>query len=361
VERRYIGAEGGSFDLGFVQRCLLAGRVIAFYLGKLLWPVNLVFVYPRWQVDAGAGWQYLFPLGVAGLLAVLWAVRRRTRGPLAGTVIFIGTLFPALGFINVYPFTFSYVADHFQYLASLGIIAVICGAAEQRFRRWSATSSLRRRDSDGRLPRPEPRSAAEAGGASSTALSWQAGRAGLGRRVRLLQIAVLALVGGLAILTFSQSRVYADADTLYRATLEQNPGAWLAHLNLGNNLWAAGREDEAIGHYREALRLNPAYADIHFDLGRALMETGKAPEAARQFLETVRLSPGDAQAWNNLGIELFTMGRVSEAVPPFKESLRLNPENPKAHNNLGIALRALGREAEAEEEFGLAARLGGGR
>ena len=122
LERRYIHAEGASFALTLVERCLLAGRVIWFYLGKVLWPVNLMFTYPRWKVDPAAAWQYLFPIGVFGLAGGLWLLARRRRGALAGFLLFVGTLFPALGFFNVFPFIYSYVADHFQYLATLGIL-----------------------------------------------------------------------------------------------------------------------------------------------------------------------------------------------------------------------------------------------
>ena len=128
VERRYIiGAEGTAFNLSFVERCLLAGRVTWFYLAKLFWPENLIFIYPRWQVSSAEVWQYLFPIGIVAVLALLWRWRRQFRGPLAGFLFFVGSLVPALGFVNVYPFVYSYVADHFQYLASLGIISSVAG------------------------------------------------------------------------------------------------------------------------------------------------------------------------------------------------------------------------------------------
>ena len=91
-----------------------------FYVSKVVWPSNLMFIYPRWIVDPSQWWQYLFPLGLAVAAAALVVLARRNRGPLAGFLIFAGTLFPVLGFLNVYPFRYSYVADHFQYLASAG-------------------------------------------------------------------------------------------------------------------------------------------------------------------------------------------------------------------------------------------------
>ena len=203
VERTIIGAEGTAFDLSIVERTLLAGRVIWFYLGKLLWPHPLIFVYPRWDAGADApGWAgYLLLAGV--VTAVLWALQRRARGPLAAWLFYVGSLFPALGFFNVYPFVFSYVADHFQYLASMGIIAAAsCGAVRL-------------------LSRAAP--ALRAGG-------W-----GL----------VGALVAALAVLAHVQSGAYADEPTLYNATLELNPGAWMAHNNLG--LWYRNHGDGAQG------------------------------------------------------------------------------------------------------------------
>ncbi len=127
VEQRFIGAEGADFSFTAVQRVLLAGRVIVFYLSKLIWPVNLMFIYPRWSVEVASAWQYVFPVGSVIFLAALVYYAKKRRGPLAGFLFFAGTLFPVLGFVNVYPFVFSFVADHFQYLASLGIIVLCCG------------------------------------------------------------------------------------------------------------------------------------------------------------------------------------------------------------------------------------------
>jgi hypothetical protein len=116
IERNLVGAEGSEFQLNLLQRALLAGHVICFYLAKLLYPVNLMFIYPRWTIDPSdpLAWTYIAFVLVA--TALLWSIRRRTRGPLACWLFFVGTLAPVLGFLNVYPFRFSYVADHFQYL-----------------------------------------------------------------------------------------------------------------------------------------------------------------------------------------------------------------------------------------------------
>src|SRR5262249_6329783 len=119
IEKHQVGAEGAEWSFGLPERCLIAGRALWFYAGKLIYPARLCFTYPRWQVDATAWWQWLFPLGALGVVVALWLARARvSRGPLGAVLFFAITLGPALGFVDVFPMRFSFVADHFQYLAS---------------------------------------------------------------------------------------------------------------------------------------------------------------------------------------------------------------------------------------------------
>jgi tetratricopeptide (TPR) repeat protein len=322
VERVFIiGPQGMAFDLNVIERCLLAGRAVWFYLGKLAWPAKMIFIYPRWKVNAGAWGPYLFPAGLLVLARALgWMARKGRRGPLAAFLYFCGTLFPALGFFNIYPFIFSYVADHFQYLASLGPIALVAAVAS-------------------------PPVVGQVGRLHGTGAAWRAGVAA----------GVVCVLGAL---TWRQCGIYRDVQTLYAATLERNPQCWLVHHNLGNLLFDDGKVDEAIAHYDAALRQNPNNADIHFNLGKALIQEGRNAEALPQFEVVVRLSPADSEAHDNLGVALLGIGRTAEAMTEFEAAIRLRPDNAIAHYNLGIALRALGRPDEARIEFEAAARLG---
>ena len=213
VERKFVGAEGPDFALTLVERFLVAGRAIWFYLGKLVWPANLTFIYPRWRVTSAEWWQYLYPLGALAVLAALCMLARKRRGPLAGALIFGGTLFPALGFLNAYPFIYSYVADHFQYIASLGIIIpVVSGLAS--------------------VVRPGAR--------------------------RFAAVGACAVLAALGTLTWRQCGMYRDIETLFQETLKRNPECWAAHYNLGVLIGGTpGRTEEAIQHYRETTRLKP--------------------------------------------------------------------------------------------------------
>jgi tetratricopeptide (TPR) repeat protein len=303
VERTYIGAQGADFAIAPVERFLIAGRVLWFYAAKLVWPANLMFTYPRWNINPAAWWQWLFPLAAMAVAIGLWLLARRsTRGPLAAFLYFAGTLFPVLGFLNVYPFRFSWVADHFQYLACLGIIVPLCAMA-------------------GRLTEP-----------------------------RVLSPLLVIL----AVLTFRQAGAYAGAETLYRETLARNPASWMAHNNLGVALAQQGRTPEAIAEYQAALRIKPDYAEPHNNMAKILSrESGRMPEAMAEVREALRLKPEYPEALVNLGSFLAPMpGRLPEAIAAYQAALRINPSHAEAHNDLGLALLEMpGRLPDAVAEL----------
>jgi len=311
-EHTMIGAQGADFALGPVERVLLAGRAFWFYLGKLALPVELSFIYPRWHLDASAVWQYCFPVAALGLAAFLVWRRRRRRGPLAVFLLFAGTLAPALGFFDVFPFVFSYVADHFQYHASLAVFAAAA----------AGLASL--------LGRADAR--------------WRLGVLGL-------------LLGALGFLSWRQSAEYRDHYSLYGATLERNPDCWMAHHNLGVVLVNAGRPAEAIVHYQRALALRANYVEAYTNLGFALTQLGRVDEARAALEQALRLKPDYAEAHNNLGNVCLAQQQPDAALAHFAEAVRLNPHYLYARLNFGMALAGAGRLAEAAGQFAAAARL----
>jgi tetratricopeptide (TPR) repeat protein len=309
-ERSQIGAQGADFALSWLERVLLAGRVIWFYFGKLLWPADLIFVYPRWNVDSSVLWQYVFPLGVLAVFGALWFWKK--RGALAAGLFFAGSLFPALGFINVFPFLFSFVADHFQYLPSLGIFAAI-----------AAGLSL----ASGRLPR---------------------GSVGL---------ALGLLLGGLGLLTWQQCQMYHDSVVLFETTLARNPAGWMAHNNLGNALVAEGQPNDAISHFEQALQLRPNFAEAEANLGDSLNQVGRSAEAIPHLEHAIQLQPNFAEAHNNLGAAFMTTGQAREGIAQFEQALQIKPTYARARFNVGLALASSGKTSEAIPNFEQAARL----
>ena len=347
VEYGNIGYRASTLALSPIDRCLIAGRAFWFYLWKLLWPSNLMFVYPRWEINAAVWWQYVFPLAVLVLLGILWSLRRWSRAPLAGVLVYIVLLSPSLGFANIYFFLYSFVADHWQYLACLGIITPCASGIAllaTRLKSWHA---------------------------------W-------------LEPGVALVLGGvLFLLTWQQSRMYNNAETLYRTTIAHNPACWLAyghlvdilyqenriaeamnlfreelriepaeaHYNLGFALLRKGRTSEAIDQYEKALLINPDYAEVRNNLASALVMTGRFSEAIDQCNEALRIDPGSSEAHNNLGNALAQTGRASEAIDHYKQTLRMTPNSSDAHSNLGAALALTGRMSEAIEELKSALRI----
>ncbi|MFA6028736.1 MAG: tetratricopeptide repeat protein [Elusimicrobiota bacterium] len=342
-EAHRVGAQGAAWALGPFERLLLAGRIPWFYLGKLAFPHPLSFVYPRWALDPGGLTQWAPPAALAVLFAGLLALRRRAeaRAALFALAFFVATLFPALGFFNVYPFRYSFVADHFQYLASAGPLALLAAGLMRLRRPW--------------------------GGALAAVLA----------------AALLAL-------TFMRSRAYRSLEELWKDTLAKNPAAWIARNNLGklyleqdrlgdgmdefakaaelfpegaeifNNLGVAfiraGQPQKAVEKLGRALALKPGYSDARFNLGVALDALGLPNDALAQYAAVLKTEPDRGEARYNYALDLLRLGRPGEALPHLREAARTNPI-PHSFNNLGAALAMTGDYAGAQECFRQALRL----
>jgi tetratricopeptide (TPR) repeat protein len=337
-------------SLSFVERTLLAGRALWFYAGKLVWPENLMTMYPRWSVDATAAGQYGWLLAAVCVPLVLWQFRQRLgRGPLVAVLFFWLNLAPALGWKDFRFMQFSYVADHFQYLASIGPIALFAAVVAR-------------------------------------------GAALLGSPRRgILYVADGLVVATLAALTVQQASLYKDEGTLWRDNLGKNPQAWGAHLYLATFLKTQGRLDEALRHFDEAARLkpddalvqsiigvfltergmlggavahlsraveiDPNDAEAHYNLGTVLLRQGERAEAVRQFVAAIALRPDLARAHNDLGVIFFQQGKVEEAIQQLQTAVQIDPSYAEAHNDLGIALNAAGQLNEAIEQYRSALRF----
>lgn len=319
MEKFIAGAGGVEWSYSLADRCLIAGRALWFYAGKLAWPSNLSFMYPRWHIDSAIWWQYLFPLTAVSLPVLLWLFRNRLgNGPLTAVLIFGGTLFPALGFIDVYPMRFTFVADHFQYLASIGLI-VAC---------VSGTRIM-------------------AGGAEGTADNWMKAHTAV----------LAAILVMLAALTWHSGHRFRDSETLWRDTLAKNPESWMAHNNLGRDLAASGRSDEARRHYEKALQIKPDLAEGYNNLGNLMQGRGNLEGAIANYTRAVSIKPGRAALHYNLANALMAAGNTTMAIRHYEKALLSDPNNALIHNNLGLARVRTGSPKGALEHFREAARL----
>lgn len=295
-ETNVVGASGSSFEMGYAARLMLAGRVVWFYIMKLLYPAELIFIYPRWQIDPSIAWQWVFiaaALAAGAFLFLKSAVLGRK--PFAAYAFFVVTLFPALGFFNVYPFKFSFVADHFQYLASVGPIAlfssVAVSAAEKARERWGLTA-------------------------------------------RLKQVLPAVLLTVLGALTFSQTFIYRDEETVWQDTLAKNPDAWIAHNNIGLGYLSRGEYIPALGYFEKAYELNASDAIVNHNLGLSLFNIGIGADgpssaynerAIAHFREALRIKPAYADAHVNLGVALVRRGQYDDAIFHYRLALAIKP------------------------------------
>lgn len=358
VEHFHVGAMHLDFGLDWLERICLAGRVLCFYVWKLFWPSPLIFIYPRWDANQVGLQAWLFPCIVVCLLTTLFILRQRLgRGALVCVLFFAGTLVPALGFIDVYPMRFSWVADHFQYIASIGIFVLIGGIIA---RVVAANASVQKKS--------------------------------------FIEVVVIVfLCFPLAALVWRQTNIYRDLETLWRDTLSKNPTAWIAQTNLAAIVIDRnGNLDEAQGLLEEALRLNRQNVEALICLGTLYRKRGdiakagdlwqEAVERQANYLErgfkgnsegskilcemadnlsksgrnrvailyyqaALRNAPDYSRAAYNLASLLIAEKRAREAVPVATDLVDRQPNNPDARNILGLAFRESGNREEAIKQF----------
>jgi tetratricopeptide (TPR) repeat protein len=323
-ERVVVGAQGGGFELGPIERLLLAARIVWFYLFKLLWPAELIFFYPRWMIHTADWTLWLSLVALVALIgALLWrglapgtreeSSDRVRRAPAAALLVFIVTLVPVLGFLNVYPFRFSYVADHFQYLAQVSIFAMVAGALATMANRSKVTRHV----------------------------------------VTAAAVAILTTCGWL---TWEQSDQYGhDAVHHYQAILAHNPNAWIAYENWGGELMLKGDYDAAVPLLRKALAGQPDYFEATRDLAVSLERTGRLAEALPLYERAIERDPDRKGGENLYGTALLRQKRPAEAIPHLERAITLAEAegNPifMFYMDLGRAYVAVDRAEDGVTQF----------
>jgi Tfp pilus assembly protein PilF len=304
---------GPEWDLTAAERLALAGRCVWFYLGKLILPSDLSFVYPKWNV-ATAGPAAWLPL--AGLIVLTGALAALWRGGKAGAkaapialAYFVLSLLPILNFFRMYYARYTFVADHWQYLASMGAVAWGVGSAAWLARRRMEEATVKR-------------FGALAGGA------------------------LLLTLGGL---TARQAQTYRDNETLWLTVIDRNPTASIAYNNLGIEYLDRGDLAMAESTLRVGLTHHPDDPELATILASALIGRQRWNEA-EALLRMAELSlPDDAEILNNLGLVAAGRGRADDAVTLFRRALAREPEMVEGYYNLAATLLRAGRNAEARE------------
>ena len=318
LETHHVGAKGTDWNLSLVDRALIAGRALSFYAGKLLWPEPLIFFYPRWKINAAQWWQYLYPAAVLGTLITLWAMRRRWgRGPLAAALFFAGTLLPALGFFNVYPMRYSFVADHFQYLAAIGPLALAAAGWE----RLMSDFAVNRR-----------RAYAVAG--------------------------VLLLV--LVHLSRERTKDFHDLLTLWNNTIAKNPECWIAYNNRPDLYLQPGTPADwraAVADYSRAIAIKNDYWEALGHRGEMYNRLGQYEQALRDLDRALELRPDFADNFKRRAQSYHNLGRFHEAVADYDRAIAEFPNQPAYLNDRGLSHLQLHDWDEALADFDHAIEL----
>jgi len=299
-EHYILGTSRLKLELNPVERLLLAARALWFYVGKLLWPTKLTFSYPKWNISWTQPVQYLWVIAWMIVGWGIWRWREKLgRGVIAGIVFFAATLLPMLGFISLYTFRYTYVADHYQYVASIGLITIVvalgCGAAA---------------------------------------------------KIRFLPIVAAIILAGYSILAWQQCHIYRNAEILWRDTLAKNPNSWIAHNNLGLMLQSTGKYEEAENHYLQSLQIQDN-AEAHNNMGSILGMQDKLDAAVIHLRKSLEFEPDSPAAHSNLGLALAKKKEYEEAIWHFSEALRLNPNDADSKYNLAVTIN-LAKEAKGE-------------
>ncbi len=331
-------------DVSFSERLLGAGGVVWFYLYKAFIPLKLIFVYPQWKIDAGNILWYIPSSAVIIVTATLWAFRNSWGRPLLfAWGFFCVALIPVMGFTDVGYMDFSLVADRYQHIAIIAVTALI-GAGWERWKQKAKEKTT-----------------------------------------LIASFTAALLICSLMVLTWRQTTLYRDAETLYTQTLRDNPGSWHTWYNLGSKMAENGRFAEAVEYYKKAVQLNPEYAraytnlgctlaflkqyseaekhlqqalqlrpndpDSYVNLGNVMSDTDRVSEALELYQKAIKIDPNLSEAHQNLGNVFGKQRKMQESIACFRRALEIRPSFPEAHNSLGLALTKTGQTDEAIEEF----------
>ena len=295
---------------GVLPRIATSGMLILFYLWTIVWPVHLLPIYPRWEVDPPKLWQFLAWPVILGTAAWLWSKRETWgRHAIFGFGFFLLMVLPVLGFITISYMRITWAADHFIYLPMIGVISLFGAAASLWYKQIEDSA----------------------------------------KPVCVAGTAIL--LGALGFLSFRYANAWANEDALWTHTLIYNHDAWQAHNRLGAKKFARGDVEGAFYHFTNSTRLRPDLGETHNNLGTALSAKGRLNDAIVEFAEACRVTPHVPAIQVNLANALAAAGRFGEAGDKYKDLIAREPGNAALINNYGVTLYKQGEKEKAIEQF----------
>ncbi len=311
----------------FSTRLLVGFNALIAYLGKMLFPSELLPFYPYPKDVSVLSFEYALPVLLAtGITAACIGVAKKQRIWPALWGYYVVTLLPVLGIVQVGN---QAMADRYAYLPSLAPFLLIGLSGAFFFEKISAHE-----------------------------------RTGKIIKTCLLLAATLILAA-LWYRTASQLRVWKNGLTLWNHVIETVSSKDgknflnfdVAFNNRGNALEKSGRFEEALKDFTKSISLNTDSPMTHYNLGHVYRAQGHIEEAINEFQTALTLKPDFAEPHYGLGIAYQAQGRVAEAVVELQKALKIKPDYSEARYGLGDIYSRQGRFAEAQTEFQSAVTL----
>ena len=249
-----------------MDRCLIAGRAFWFQLRKVLWPSNLMFIYPRWEINARVWWQYFFPIARFGIARNFMEFAAMVPSSIGGSA---RLYFPVVAFARFSQYIFLHLFVCSRSLAIPGL-----PGNHHALRQWDRTT----------------------GRTIETLASW------LEPGDHWWSAEYLSSLPG------SKAGCIPTTKHFIGRLLPVIPACWMAQVNLGNILYKANRIPEAMDLFKQALQIKPAVA--HYSLGNAFIEKGRTSEAIEEYGQALQIDPDYAEAHNNLGNAFLLTGEL---------------------------------------------------
>ena len=280
------------------------------YIGKMIWPSNLVVLYPHpgglipWQVFGSV------LLLIAITVAVIWRVKRSPYLA-TGWLWYLGTLVPVIGIVQV---GIHAMADRYTYIPLIGLFIMVAWGVPDLLKKWNYRKEI------------------------------------------LLTLSALSILC-LSIITWAQVGYWQNNFTLFDHTLKVTDNNWLIYHNRGAAYGRLGNYGKAIEDCDRTIEINPGYAEAYLNRGAAYAHLGNHKQAIKDYSEAIRLKVDSDKNYYDRGTLYAKDGQYQLAIEDFNQALRLKPNYTKAYNNRGLTYMQMGIYQKALEDFNEAIRL----
>ena len=289
LEKHHVGADPALFVHSTVAHVLLASRIVCFYAIKLVLPLGLMSMYPKWTIQPDLWWQWLWPLLLVTGSVACWTHRKRLpRGFAVLAATYFASLVPVAGILPVYGMTYSYVSDRWCYTSAVPFIVGIAWILATR---------------------------------TSAKASW---------------IITAFIVLPFAVLGWQRARDFTGLQVYWERALQKNPNSWIACQELGQLHQTNGDAVRALGYAKKAASLAPGIAQLHFNLATILLLQQQYDEALLALLKAEELDPSLGGLCASFGQVWLHKNDLTLAKQYLEQELSRQPDHADALNNLGV-------------------------